>query len=112
MQRARGLQVNYHGPYMLTRLLEPVLIASAPSRVINVSSVEHRVGYISSAKKFLFEGKKFLYSDTKLGNALFAYELQRRLGHLGVQASQRSWSHRICQHSQPFLVLMLSMLTT
>ena len=79
------LQVNYHGPYTLTRLLEPVLIASKPSRVVNVASVEHRVGYIKNIKKFMFDGKQFLYSATKLGNVLFTYEHQRRLGALGVQ---------------------------
>ena len=82
------LQVNYHGAYVLTRLLEPTLIASAPSRVVNVSSVEHRIGLISDVKKFMFDAKKFLYPDTKLANALFAYELQRRLGHLGVQVGR------------------------
>ena len=79
------LQVNYHGPYTLTRLLEPVLIASKPSRVVNVASVEHRIGYIRDLKKFMFDAKQFLYSGTKLGNVLFTYEHQRRLGALGVQ---------------------------
>ncbi|KAL3134898.1 hypothetical protein ABBQ32_007864 [Trebouxia sp. C0010 RCD-2024] len=79
-------QVNYHGPYTLTRLLEPVLLASKPSRVVNVASVEHRVGYIMDIKKFMFDGKQFLYSATKLGNVLFTYEHQRRLGALGIQS--------------------------
>lgn len=86
-------QVNYHGAYVLTRLLEPILIASAPSRVVNVSSVEHRIGFISDVKKFMFDAKKFLYPDTKLANALFAYELQRRLGHLGVQVGPHLSMH-------------------
>lgn len=77
--------MNYHGPYTLTRLLEPVLLASKPSRVVNVASVEHRVGYIMDIKKFMFDGKQFLYSATKLGNVLFTYEHQRRLGALGIQ---------------------------
>jgi len=77
--------VNYHGPYILTRLLEPVLIASKPSRVVNVASVEHRIGYIKDIRKFMFDAKKFLYSETKLGNVLLTYEHQRRLGSFGVQ---------------------------
>lgn len=89
------LQVNYHGAYVLTRLLESTLIASAPSRVVNVSSVEHRIGLISDVKKFMFDAKKCLYPDTKLANALFAYELQRRLGHLGVQVGH---SHTLSAH--------------
>ncbi|DBA88388.1 TPA: hypothetical protein ACH3X2_004882 [Trebouxia sp. C0005] len=79
-------QVNYHGPYILTRLLEPVLIASKPSRVVNVASVEHRIGYIKDIRKFMFDAKKFLYSETKLGNVLLTYEHQRRLGAYGVQS--------------------------
>lgn len=47
------MQVNYLGPYMLTRLLEPSMVASAPSRVVNVSSVTHRYGVISNAASFL-----------------------------------------------------------
>ena len=69
----------------MTRLLEPVLIASQPSRVVNVASVEHRNAFIKDIKKFMFDAKKFLYSETKLANVLFAYEHQRRLGTLGVQ---------------------------
>lgn len=79
------MQVNYHGPYTLTRLLEPVLIASKPSRIVNVASVEHRNGYIKEVRKFMFDAKKFLYSETKLANVLLTYEHQRRLGSLGVQ---------------------------
>lgn len=79
------VQVNYHGPYTLTRLLEPVLLTSRPSRIVNVASVEHRVGYIPDIKKFMFDGKRFLYSATKLGNVLFTYEHHRRLGALGIQ---------------------------
>ena len=79
------VQVNYQGPYTLTRLLEPVLIASQPSRVVNVASVEHRKAFIKDINKFMFDGKKFLYSETKLANVLFAFEYQRRLSDLGVQ---------------------------
>jgi NAD(P)-dependent dehydrogenase (short-subunit alcohol dehydrogenase family) len=35
-------QINYLGPYVLTRLLEENLVAAAPSRVVNVSSIRHR----------------------------------------------------------------------
>lgn len=78
------------GPYLLTRLFEPTLIASAPSRIVNLSSVMHRYGVITSAKDFLFQRKRRIggdYSAAKLGNALFTLEHQRRLGHLGVQVN-------------------------
>ncbi|KAL4459095.1 hypothetical protein ABPG75_013960 [Micractinium tetrahymenae] len=61
-------QVNYLGHYVLTRLLEDILQASAPARVVHVSSVTHRYGWVGEA------------------NVLFAYELQRRLGEHGVQS--------------------------
>jgi NAD(P)-dependent dehydrogenase (short-subunit alcohol dehydrogenase family) len=75
---------------MLTRLLEPRLIASAPSRVVNLSSVTHRYGDITSAEAFLRKKEKGLgkeYPATKLANTLFAFEHQRRLGHMGVQVN-------------------------
>ena len=81
------LQVNYLGPYHLTRLLEPQLLSSAPSRVVNVSSIMHRSGSVhSDANSFLRDWSKgSQYSNTKLANVLFAYEAQRRLGPRGVQ---------------------------
>jgi NAD(P)-dependent dehydrogenase (short-subunit alcohol dehydrogenase family) len=84
------------GPYLLTRLLEPRLIASAPSRVVNLSSVTHRYGDITSAEAFLRKKEKGLgkeYPATKLANTLFAFEHQRRLGHLGVQVITSCYKH-------------------
>lgn len=78
-------QVNYLGPYHLTRLLEDRLVASAPSRVVNVSSVMHRFGVIRNVDTLLKswnQGSK--YSNTKICNALFAFELHRRLAPYGV----------------------------
>ncbi|GAB4813415.1 hypothetical protein N2152v2_000461 [Parachlorella kessleri] len=81
-------QVNYLGPYTLTRLLEPVLLASAPARVVNVSSVTHRYGRApTSLATFLQDWRQgSYYPTTKLANVLFAYELQRRLGAHGIQS--------------------------
>jgi len=108
------MQVNYHGPYILTRLLEPVLIASKPSRVVNVASVEHRIGYIKDIRKFMFDAKKFLYSETKLGNVLLTYEHQRRLGPYGVQVCYHSntamtFAHLHCPPPPPCLALTLAL---
>ncbi|PSC74044.1 short-chain dehydrogenase [Micractinium conductrix] len=80
-------QVNYLGPYTLTRLLEDTLQASAPSRVVNVSSVTHRFGWVGDVAGFLASWRPgSYYPSTKLANALFAFELQRRLGEQGVQS--------------------------
>ncbi|KAL4419578.1 hypothetical protein ABPG77_003604 [Micractinium sp. CCAP 211/92] len=80
-------QVNYLGHYVLTRLLEDTLQASAPARVVNVSSVTHRYGWVGDVRKFLPSWRPgSYYPSTKLANVLFAYELQRRLGEHGVQS--------------------------
>ena len=83
------LQVNYLGPYHLTRLLEPQLAASAPSRVVNVSSIMHRAASVdSNITSFLRDWNKgSQYANTKLANVLFTYEAQRRWGQQGIQAS-------------------------
>lgn len=78
-------QINYLGPYALTRLLEPVLIRSAPCSVVNLSSIMHRVGDIPDVDAFLHTWEAGGYDESKLANVLFTYEAQRRLGPLGVQ---------------------------
>ena len=95
------LQVNYLGPYHLTRLLEPQLATSAPSRVVNVSSIMHRSGHVDSdPKSFLKDWNKgSQYSNTKLGNVLFTYEAQRRLGPKGIQVRHtKRLLHLMCRH--------------
>ncbi|PSC75141.1 Retinol dehydrogenase 12 isoform B [Micractinium conductrix] len=82
-------QVNYLGAYLLTRLLEGVLVASAPARVVTVTSVTHRMGWIDGADvkgDFLCGPGGHFYWNTKLANTLFAFELQRQLGKHGVQS--------------------------
>jgi hypothetical protein len=44
------LQVNHLGPYTLTRMLEPKLIASK-ARVVNVVSVTHRLEKIRCTRQ-------------------------------------------------------------
>lgn len=84
-------QINHFGPFLLTVLLLPLLKSSAPSRIINVSSVLHRVGSIDldifdkQAKNKL---KSFrVYSDTKLANVLFTLKLSEMLKGTGVTAN-------------------------
>lgn len=78
-------QVNYLGPFTLTRLLEAELIASAPSRVVNVSSVTHRMACLGDPDTYLTnwsQGRH--YGLSKLVNALFAFEFERRLRAAGL----------------------------
>lgn len=79
-------QVNHLGAYTLTRLLEEKLQESAPSRVINISSIMHRLGSVGSEPSTYLtnwhQGSQ--YASTKLANVLFAFELQRRLAKHGV----------------------------
>jgi NAD(P)-dependent dehydrogenase (short-subunit alcohol dehydrogenase family) len=81
--------VNHLAPFLLTRLLEPTLAASAPARVVTVSSEAHRWGTmrfddLMGAQRY--DGWK-AYAQSKLANVLFTYELARRLQGQGVTAN-------------------------
>lgn len=80
---------NHLGHFLLTGLLAPMLIASAPSRVVNVSSRGHRFSPV------LFDDLHFektpydkwvAYGQSKTANVLMALELDRRLVGKGVRA--------------------------
>lgn len=77
--------MNYVGPYLLTRLLAPNLIAARPSRIVNVSSVMHRFTSISDPRLFLRNPDDEMYRRSKLALVLFTHELQRRLMNHGVE---------------------------
>jgi len=83
------LAVNHLSHFLLTNLLLDTLKASAPCRVINVSSGSHRRGEIKfndlqSEKKYRI---MHAYGQSKLANVLFTYELARRLERTGVTAN-------------------------
>jgi NAD(P)-dependent dehydrogenase (short-subunit alcohol dehydrogenase family) len=81
---------NYLGPFLFTSLLTDLLIASAPSRVINVGSSGH--GYAKEGIRFddLSTAGRYrmmdVYGHSKLANILHARELDRQLGPEGVRA--------------------------
>ena len=75
--------LNHLGYFLLTNLLLDILKASAPSRILNVSTdvLHHKATRINfddlqSRKKYEFWK---LYMETKFANLLFAFELAQRL---------------------------------
>ena len=80
---------NHLGPFLLTNLLLPVLTASAPARVVTVSSGVQAMAKIDFDD--LQEVKSYSeirsYNQSKLANLLFTYELARRLKGTGVTAN-------------------------
>ncbi|XP_032042842.1 retinol dehydrogenase 12-like [Aythya fuligula] len=88
---AEGLEqtftTNYLGPFLLTNLLLDLLKASAPARIVNVSSFRHAVG--TADVRYLTGqaqpgGYDPIYNSTKLMNVLFTAELAQRLQGTGV----------------------------
>src|SRR5436309_5992481 len=81
--------VNYLAPFLLTNLLLDGLKASAPARIVNVSSDAQASGYIQMDD--LQAEKRYrpmrTYPQAKLAVVLFTYELARRLQGTGVTAN-------------------------
>ncbi len=82
---------NHLGPFLFTYLLTDLLLASAPSRVINTSSVAHtyaKEGIVFDDLGFERRKYKFMevYGHSKLANILHAQELNARFGSQGITA--------------------------
>jgi len=81
---------NHLGPALLTLLLRDLLKASAPSRVINVSSEAQRHARLD-LNDLQFERRKYsgfaAYGQSKLLMNAFTFELARRLETSGVTAN-------------------------
>ncbi|KAJ8718699.1 hypothetical protein PYW08_002936 [Mythimna loreyi] len=80
------MQVNYFGSFLLTFLLFPILRASAPSRVVNVSSLALILGTIdldhwNDVGKYSNFG---YYCNAKLADVLFTVEMEKRIRGSGV----------------------------
>ena len=78
--------LNHLSYFLLTNSLLDHLVASAPARIVNVSSSSHR------RTRLNFDNLQFhrryggyrAYAQSKLANVLFSYELARRLDGSGV----------------------------
>lgn len=78
--------LNHLGYFLLTNLLLDVIKASAPARIINVSSGSHlraTLDFDELQERRGFSGMN-AYGQSKLANVLFTYELARRLDGTGV----------------------------
>ncbi len=71
--------VNHVGHFLLTDLLLPLLRASAPSRIVVVSSALHSSGKLDFADLTMARRWSGAYPRSKLANMLFVRALSRRL---------------------------------
>src|SRR5438105_9069144 len=83
------LALNHLAPFLLTMLLLDRLKASAPATIVTVASGAHTAGRLDfddlqSEQKY--SGQR-AYNASKLANAMFTYELARRLHGSGVTAT-------------------------
>jgi NAD(P)-dependent dehydrogenase (short-subunit alcohol dehydrogenase family) len=80
---------NHLGHFALTQHLLPQLVASASSRIVNLSSEGHRSGGVDFDDPN-YERRPYdmwqAYGQAKSANVLFTLELQRRFGSDGVSS--------------------------
>jgi NAD(P)-dependent dehydrogenase (short-subunit alcohol dehydrogenase family) len=83
------LALNHLNYFYLTQLLQDRLLASAPARIINVSSDAHKFAAMDFDD--LMAERQYrafsVYGMSKLANVMFTYELARRLEGSGVTAN-------------------------
>ena len=81
--------LNHLAPFLLTNLLLDRLTASAPARIVIVSSGAHargRIDFDDLQGERNYSGQR-AHSQSKLANVMFTYELARRLEGTGVTAT-------------------------
>jgi NAD(P)-dependent dehydrogenase (short-subunit alcohol dehydrogenase family) len=81
--------VNHLAHFLLTELLLDCLKASAPSRVVTVTSTLHKKASLDfdTFKGFKKYSAQTAYNQSKLANVLFAVELAERLEGTGVTSN-------------------------
>jgi NAD(P)-dependent dehydrogenase (short-subunit alcohol dehydrogenase family) len=81
--------LNHLAPFLLTSLLLDRLTATAPARIVTVSSGAHaqgRLDFDDLQGERNYSGQQ-AYSQSKLANVMFTYQLTRRLEGTGVTAT-------------------------
>lgn len=79
-------QVNYLSPFLLTHLLRPLLIKSAPMGIVNLSSVGHRFVWSNAnpSTTNLFYWRWVAYCRSKLDIIPWTRELSEQLKQYGI----------------------------
>src|SRR5262249_34529678 len=71
--------VNYLAPFLLTHLLLPTIIASAPARIVNVSSIgQYPIDFDNVMLERDYDGYR-AYRQSKLAQILFTMDLAEQL---------------------------------
>ena len=79
-------QVNYLAGFLLTRLLEPLLLRSAPGRIVNVSSAgQMPIDFDDVMLTGGYSGTR-AYCQSKLAQVMHVIDLSERLAEQGVTA--------------------------
>ena len=79
-----NFQVNYLSGYVLTRMLTPLLQASAPSRIINVSSgAQQALDFDNLMLESGYEGRR-AYAQSKLAQIMMTFSLAVNLSERGI----------------------------
>jgi retinol dehydrogenase 14 len=85
----RTFAVNHLAAFLLTGLVLDRLKGSAPARIVTVSSnaqAAGRLNFDDLQREHSYSGQR-AYSQSKLANVVFTYELARRLEGTGVTAT-------------------------
>lgn len=81
---------NHFGPFLLTGLLLPQVLASGNGRIVSVASQAHRIARRVPLDDPRTPTRRYsrwgAYGESKLSNLLFTYELDRRLSEAGLPA--------------------------
>ena len=81
------MATNHFGPFLLTGLLLDQLVASGAGRVVTLSSQMHRLARsapLGDPRARRRYSRWRVYSQSKLANLLFTFELDRRLRRAGL----------------------------
>ncbi len=84
------LGTNHFGPFLLTGLLLPQVLASGNGRIVTVASQAHRIARRVPLDDPRTPTRRYsrwgAYGESKLANLLFTFELDRRLSEAGLPA--------------------------